>query len=65
MRVVPEARPFEGDFDRDTLTDVADLAVLGDAWLTDNAYRDVWPRRTGDGIMDFGDFGVVGLHWRQ
>jgi PhoPQ-activated pathogenicity-related protein len=65
MRVLPEMRSYEGDFDRDTITDALDLAVLGDVWLTENVYRDVYPRRSGDGTINFGDFDIFGLHWLE
>jgi hypothetical protein len=63
MRVLPESRPFEGDFDRDRLTDANDLVILSDLWLMDNDYRDISPRRTGDDMIDFSDFAILGLHW--
>jgi PhoPQ-activated pathogenicity-related protein len=65
IRVLPEVRPFEADLSRDRTTDLVDMAILGDVWLTDNVYRDVFPRRNGDGIVNLYDFGVMGLHWME
>jgi hypothetical protein len=47
------------------VTNLSDLAILSDVWLTGNEYRDIYPRRTGDGVVDCGDFGIFGLHWRE
>lgn len=65
MRVLPEIRPFEADFDRDTQTDLWDVDILAYYWLSDNPYRDVFPRRSGDGIINLQDFGIMGIHWLQ
>lgn len=62
VRVLPEVLLFEADLSCDGTTDVLDMAILSDAWLSDNAYRDIAPRRGGDGIIDLDDFGVIGLH---
>ena len=63
MRVLPEVRPFEADFNRDRETDLADLMILVNNWLEDNPYRDIIPRRNGDGIINFNDYSVLELHW--
>ena len=65
VRVLPEVLPFEADLNRDRITDVLDLGILSDVWLTDNVYRDIAPRRGGDGIINARDFGLVGLHWME
>ncbi|MHC4462661.1 MAG: PhoPQ-activated protein PqaA family protein [Planctomycetota bacterium] len=65
MRVLPEILPFEADFNRDRMTDILDLAILSEAWLTRNAYRDIAPRRGGDGTVNLYDFGVLALHWLE
>jgi PhoPQ-activated pathogenicity-related protein len=63
MHVLPEVLPFEADLNRDRMTDILDLAVLGDVWLSDNAFRDIAPRRGGDGVVNFDDFAVLAMHW--
>jgi PhoPQ-activated pathogenicity-related protein len=64
MVVVPEILPYEADFSRDTNTNIYDLIILADAWLTEDDYRDIAPRRGGgDGIIDFKDFANFGVHW--
>ena len=63
MRVLPKVRPFEADFNRDRETDLADLVILVNNWLADNPYRDVIPRRNGNGIINFNDNSVFALHW--
>ena len=65
MRVLPEILPYEGDFDRDRITDVNDLMILSGVWLTENVYRDIAPRMGGDGIINLEDFGVFALHWLE
>jgi len=65
MRVLPEVLPFEADFNHDRVTDACDLDIFTNLWLTENAYRDIFPRRTGDGIINFSDFALFGMHWMQ
>jgi PhoPQ-activated pathogenicity-related protein len=65
VRVLPEVLPFEADLNRDRATDVLDLGILSDVWLTDNVYRDIAPRHGGDGMIDLNDFGLIGLHWME
>ena len=65
MRILPEILPFEADFNRDRVTDIFDLAILSRAWLTENDYRDIAPRRGGDGTINFDDFTVMGVHWME
>ena len=66
MVVVPEILPYEADFNRDTITDIQDLSMLTEVWLTEDDYRDIAPRRGGgDGIINFNDFAIFGLHWRH
>jgi len=65
IRILPEILPFETDFDRNSYTDNLDLAILAKTWLTENAYRDIAPRRTGDNIVNFNDFALFGIHWNQ
>ena len=66
MVVLPEILPYEADFNRDTITDIKDLSILTEVWLTENDYRDIAPRRGGgDGIINFNDFANFGLHWRR
>ena len=65
MRVLPEMLPFEADFNRDRITGTLDLAILSDVWLTGNTYRDIAPRRGGDGTIDFYDFGILASHWLE
>lgn len=65
MVVLPQERPFEADFNRDRLTDLRDLLILCEDWLTDNTYRDVWPRSQGDEVVNFRDFALLGRHWGQ
>ena len=57
--------PFEADFDRNSYTDGLDLAGLAQSWLTENDYRDIAPRRTGDNIVNFNDFAIFGIHWNE
>jgi len=63
--MLPEARPYEGDFSRDRVTDVGDLAILSDAWLTDNGFMDLAPRRTGDGIVNFQELALLARGWLE
>jgi PhoPQ-activated pathogenicity-related protein len=63
MVVLPEILPFEADFSRDRSTDMLDLAIFTEAWLTDNAYRDIAPRRGGDGIVNLPDLAILASHW--
>ena len=63
MRVLPEVRPFEADLSRDRITDVMDLAILAENWLSITPYYDIMPRRTGDGIINLAEVGVFSLHW--
>lgn len=63
MRVLPEMRPFEADWTRDRLTNLADIGVLGSYWLTEAPYYDIMPRRTGDGIINLAEMSVFSLHW--
>ena len=65
IRILPEILPFEADFDRNSYTDTLDLAILAQTWLTENAYRDIAPRRTGDNIVNLNDFAIFGIHWNQ
>jgi PhoPQ-activated pathogenicity-related protein len=65
MRVLPEILPFEADFNRDRMTDTLDLAIFSQAWLTGNAYRDIAPRRGGDGTVNLYDFEILALHWME
>lgn len=65
MRVLPEICPFEADFNRDRITNLLDLDVLTNFWLSENAYRDVSPRRSGDGIVNLHDFSILSLHWLE
>ncbi|MHC5173514.1 MAG: PhoPQ-activated protein PqaA family protein, partial [Planctomycetota bacterium] len=65
MRVLPEMRPFEADWTRDGLTDLADVQVLGAYWLSDTPYYDVMPRRTGDGVINLAEMSVFSLHWLE
>lgn len=61
--VVPRQRPFETDFNRDRTTGPGDLTVFSENWLTNNAYRDIWPRRSGDDLVNLKDFALLGAHW--
>lgn len=63
VRVLPEMRPFEADFNRDRTTDTLDLLILAEDWLSDTPYYDILPRRSGDGILNLDDFSAFGLHW--
>lgn len=65
MRMLPETLLYEGDWNRDRSTNALDLAALSDVWLTDNAYLDRVPRRTGDGIVDFRELTLLGKHWLE
>jgi PhoPQ-activated pathogenicity-related protein len=65
MRVIPELLPYEADFDRDRITDANDLEIFSQVWLSENVYRDIWPRMGGDGIIKFEDFGVFAMHWLE
>ena len=42
-----------------------DLVIFSESWLTANAYRDIWPRRGGDGRVSLEDFALFGLHWLE
>lgn len=63
--ILPRERPFEADLNRDRVTDLRDLMTFCEQWLTDNSYRDIWPRRQGDGSVNFQDFSLLGIHWGQ
>ena len=65
MRVLPEMRPYEADWTRDRVTDLADVSVLGAYWLSQTPYYDVMPRRTGDGIINLQEMSVFSLHWLE
>jgi hypothetical protein len=65
MRVLPEILPFEADFNRDRITDILDVGILSEVWLTDNAYRDIAPRRGGDGTINLYDLGILAMHWME
>ena len=65
MRVLPEIRPFEADWTRDGLTDLADVQTLGAYWLSDTPYYDVMPRRAGDGIINLAEMSIFSLHWLE
>jgi hypothetical protein len=65
MRVVPEILPFEADFNRDRVTDILDMGILSEVWLSDNVYRDIAPRRGGDGTINLYDFRILALHWME
>ncbi|MEJ5260027.1 MAG: PhoPQ-activated protein PqaA family protein [Anaerohalosphaeraceae bacterium] len=65
MVVVPEIRPFETDFSRDRTTDLLDLVIFSEHWLTSNPYRDLYPRRGGDGLVNLNDLALFGLHWLE
>ena len=65
MVVLPEILPFETDFSRDRMTNLEDLAIFSRSWMADNAYRDIWPRRGGDDIVDLSDLALFGLHWLE
>ena len=65
MRVLPEMRPYEADWTRDGLTDLADVSVLSAYWLSDTQYYDIMPRRTGDGIINLAELSVFSLHWLE
>ena len=63
MMVVPQILPFEADLNRDTFSDIFDIAIFSEFWLTDDIYRDIAPRRGGDGIINNKDFAIMALHW--
>ncbi|MEN8126276.1 MAG: PhoPQ-activated protein PqaA family protein [Planctomycetota bacterium] len=63
MRVLPEMRPYETDWTRDGLTDLADVSVLSVYWLSETPYYDIMPRRTGDGVINLGEMSIFSLHW--
>jgi PhoPQ-activated pathogenicity-related protein len=63
IHVLPQQRPFETDFSRDRITDLDDLTMLSDAWLTDNPYRDITPRRSGDGIINIKEMAIFAQNW--
>jgi len=65
MRVLPDVLPFEADLNRDRITDILDMGIFGDVWLSGNVYRDIWPRRGGNGVVDFMDFALSGMHWLE
>jgi PhoPQ-activated pathogenicity-related protein len=65
MRMLPDTLPYECDWNRDRKTDALDLVVFSNAWLTDNAFMDLVPRRTGDGIVDFRELTLLGRHWLE
>lgn len=65
MRVLPEVRPFEADLSRDRITDVVDLVILAENWLSATPYYDIMPRRTGDGIINLAEASVFSLHWLE
>jgi len=65
MCVLPEILPFEADFNRDRVTNIFDLSILSEVWLTGNVYRDIAPRRGGDGIVNFYDLEVLAQHWME
>jgi PhoPQ-activated pathogenicity-related protein len=65
MVVLPEMLPFEADFSRDRNTDMLDLAIFTDAWLTENVYRDIVPRHGGDGIVNLPDLAILASHWLE
>ncbi|AQT67226.1 Thermophilic serine proteinase precursor [Anaerohalosphaera lusitana] len=46
-----------GDFNADGSSDMDDLAMLIENWLTSDGYADITPE-TGDGIVNFRDFAV-------
>ena len=63
MRVLPEMRPYEADWTRDGLTDLADVSMLASYWLSDTPYYDIMPRRTGDGVINLAEMSAFSLHW--
>ena len=65
MVVLPEILPFETDFSRDGTTNLDDLAIFTESWLTGNAYRDIQPRRGGDDWVNLPDLALFGLHWLE
>ena len=65
MCVLPEMLPFEADFNRDRVTDTLDLSIFSEVWLTGNIYRDIYPRRGGDSMVNFYDLGIFALHWME
>lgn len=65
MRILPETLPYEGDWNHDRMTDVQDLAILVNVWLTNNPYMDLVPRRTGDGVVDYQELTLLGKHWLE
>lgn len=65
MMVLPEVRPFETDFSRDRATDLSDWMIFSEYWLTDNSYRDMFPRRGGDGLVNLKDLSLFSLHWLE
>jgi PhoPQ-activated pathogenicity-related protein len=65
MMVLPEVRPFETDFSRDRTTDLLDLVIFSEYWLTGNPYRDLFPRRGGDGLVNLNDLTLFGQHWLE
>lgn len=65
MVVLPEVLPFETDFSRDTFTTLEDVFIFAESWLDANAYRDIYPRRGGDDLVNLQDFSLFGLHWLE
>ena len=65
IHVLPQERPFETDFSRDRTTDLEDLVMFTEHWLSDNAYRDIMPRRMGNGRIDLADFAVFCQNWLE
>lgn len=63
MRVIPEVRPYETDFTRDTFTNLNDVRILAENWLAPTPYYDIIPRRTGDGVINLNEMAVFSLHW--
>ena len=65
LTTIPQTRPFEADFTRDTLTDPADLVALTQLWLDDVEFYDLYPRRLGNDALDLGEFSLLAHHWLQ
>jgi PhoPQ-activated pathogenicity-related protein len=65
MRVLPESRPFETDFSRDRTTNLLDLHILTQNWLTSPPYYDIYPRRTGDNLINLHELTILAQQWLE
>ena len=60
---IPGARTLGGDFNDDGVVGFMDCSIFAADWLADCSPADIWPSRSGDGIVAVDDFCLLADRW--